>query len=136
MIETYAYLITGVGNEHIKERIEEANKKARKIAIGNVDTEEELELFFRMVIAKHRGVLMFDPVFEKYSLDELAFEAQILTFKSEDSNTPEQLSQIIEDNKEEAEDLFSDWEEEVTLGEKDFSPEEMEFMNSGKFVDT
>lgn len=131
MIKTLTYIITaGIETEDLAERIEEAQKNARRIAIGDLQSEEEIENFFRMVIAAARSVPMFCKELKDYSLEELAFEAEIVSFKGGDST--EQLSKIIEDNKTEAENLFDDWE---TQTEMEFSDSDLDFMNEGKFVE-
>lgn len=64
---------------HIKERMDEALRLAKRAADDIVETIEELELRFKIAISDHYNIPLFSDYFQGRILDELAFEAYFLS---------------------------------------------------------
>ena len=133
--EIFVEVFKGYIEPFLEERTEAAQKYARKIAHGTVDNVEEFETFLRWVIGKHYGLPIFDSYFERRTLDELIFEATLISELGKDN--VQKTSEVIKENQVEAESLFDDWiKEDLPKPEKPetmFDKEDEEFMKSGKF---
>jgi hypothetical protein len=94
-------------------RARQAQEKAQAIINGEVVTSEDLQNRIRYVLSRKYNIPFFSEFFENLTLDELFLEVMLITEKEK---TPEQkVSEMIMNNKEEVDDLFSDFEEDIPL---------------------
>lgn len=63
---------------HLKDRMDEALRLAKRAAEDIVETEAELELRFKIAISDHYNIPLFSDYFQDRILDELAFEAYFI----------------------------------------------------------
>ena len=97
----------------IEERIEAARVSAQKILNGEIEGVEDFRLALRYVISRSKGMGIFDEYFDKRTLDELVFEAELVQAKPRDN--VDQASKMLKDKPEEAKDLFADWDAEDAM---------------------
>lgn len=102
----------------INDRIEAAKEKARRIRDGIIETIEEFELSLRIFIGNYYKIPIFHKYFNDRTLDDLIFEAEIIRLIINNSDGEPRGAELLRKNREEAEELFSDWiKEEEELGD-------------------
>lgn len=62
---------------YLEQRIEAAKQKAKFIAEGKIEDEEDLRLVFQFVLCQKYNMPIFDPYFTDRTLDELMFEVYL-----------------------------------------------------------
>lgn len=62
---------------YLEQRIEAAKQKAKLIAEGKIEDEEDLRLVFQFVLCQKYNMPIFDPYFTDRTLDELMFEVYL-----------------------------------------------------------
>lgn len=62
---------------YLEQRIEAAKQKAKAIAAGKINDEEDLRLIFQFVLCQKYNIPIFDPYFVERTLDELMFEVYL-----------------------------------------------------------
>jgi hypothetical protein len=62
---------------YLEQRIEAAKQKAKAIASGKIEDEEDLRLVFQFVLCQKYNIPIFDPYFTERTLDELMFEVYL-----------------------------------------------------------
>jgi len=121
----------------LKQRIEKAQEKAQRIISGKTDDREEIMLSIRLVLAEHYNMPLFHKYFEDRTLEDLVLEIEIVTRNKVPG--AERGSQLLSDNKEQAEGMFDDWIEE-DMSEPPMSDDEWQetakkFMETGEFTE-
>lgn len=116
---------------YLEERIAAAKASARAVFDGY--DESSLIFFFRSLICEARRMGIFDPYFEKRTLDDLVFEVEIIRLArtSKETKASELLKAV---PKEEAEGMFDDWVDADTAAvDSKFDEDAKKFMQSGEF---
>jgi len=62
---------------HLKERIEAAEAKAKKLVHGQPDSEEELLIIYSVILSQKYNMPIFSEYFQERTIDELALEVFI-----------------------------------------------------------
>lgn len=62
---------------HLKERVEAAEAKAKKLVHGQPGSEEELLIIYSVILAQKYNIPIFSEYFQERTLDELALEVFI-----------------------------------------------------------
>ena len=62
---------------HLKERIEAAERKAKKLAHGQPDSEDELLIIYSVILSQKYNMPIFSEYFQERTIDELALEVFI-----------------------------------------------------------
>lgn len=119
---------------HLTERLDEALAKARRLIDNKIESLEDLNLAFRVVISDRYDIPLFDPYFADKTMDQLAFEAFFI--RERQTTGAATASKVISDNQEEAakavEDQFAEFEELQKPSEAE-RKQWADFMDSGKF---
>lgn len=133
--------------EHfLDQRIEAAKKLADKIRNAqSIDTEEDAEQVLRYVLSRYYKIPYFSEYFDKLTLDQLFFEAELITHEKPVTQAPEDTAKVIKDNKVEADkviDEFDSWikqdleppPSDAEIKEDPFFQVAKDFMQTGNFV--
>jgi len=117
----------------LQERLDDAKKRAEDILSGTIATESDLEMVLRVVISKYYRIPIFDRYFSDRTIDELMFEAHIIT--KPEASREEAATNFVSENLDAMVNAVEDAWEEVSAVKP--SQEELErmgaFMNTGKF---
>lgn len=98
--------------QHLEERIDSAKKRALAVkTAASVQTVEEAELVLRMIISNHYKIPFFDEYFDKRTIDELFFEAELIALHS--SSDEQNTSRTIKESKKEIAGLADEMEKEL-----------------------
>ena len=62
---------------HLKERIEAAERKAKKLVHGQPDSEDELLIIYSTILSQKYNMPIFSEYFQERTIDELALEVFI-----------------------------------------------------------
>lgn len=62
---------------HLKERIEAAERKAKKLVHGQPDSEDELLIIYSVILSQKYNMPIFSEYFQERTIDELALEVFI-----------------------------------------------------------
>ena len=62
---------------HLKERIEAAERKAKKLVHGQHDSEDELLIIYSVILSQKYNMPIFSEYFQERTIDELALEVFI-----------------------------------------------------------
>ena len=62
---------------HLKERIEAAERKAKKLVHGQPDSEDELLIIYSTILSQKYNMPIFSDYFQERTIDELALEVFI-----------------------------------------------------------
>ena len=62
---------------HLKERIELAEARAKKLVHGQPDSEEELLIIYSVILSQKYNIPIFSEYFQERTIDELALEVFI-----------------------------------------------------------
>lgn len=106
---------------HLEERIKAAKARAKRIKYNiDINSLEDAEMVLRFVLSRHYGMPLFDKYFDERTLDELFFEAELVL--PEKAQTPEDLSNVVNDNKEEVSQLADEFEEWIDRSDAPLDP--------------
>jgi hypothetical protein len=95
--------------QHLAERIEAAQKRAEMVRSGqNADTEEQVIDVLKYVISRHYSIPFFDKYFDDRTIDELFFEAALVSPKTPEANI-DYASKVTKEAKEELVTMFDEW---------------------------
>lgn len=122
------------------ERIQKAKEYASLIKNGrNITKLEDIEMSLRYVLSKHYKIPMFHDYFEKLTIDQLFFEAELIV--SEYKTHTQTVSETIQENKSEidslVEEMESDWNDMAVDESLESDPVfqmAKDFMKTGKFL--
>ena len=114
----------------LERRIEQAKEYAAKIASGLGDSEQDIEITYRMFLSEHYSLPIFDEYFEKRTFDQLAFEVYLIKRRKEP--VLENVAETISQNLKEAADAASTGWDDVDVSDAEL--ERMsKFMETGEF---
>jgi len=121
---------------HFDERIKKAQARAQRVMDGTYDPEdgEDGVLFvMRWIICQHWSIPIFDPYFENRTLDDMAFEVELIRLSKAPSDA--RTSEILKEAPQsELNSLTDDWlEEDQAALDKKFKEDSMKFMQDGNF---
>lgn len=106
-----------------------AKELAQRIYSNNIDTEEELVLSLHWILSSYYKIPLFSDYFKGRSLDQLILECELIRLMS--TNSEQQTSDLLNNNKEEAESLFDDWE--TVPADESWKEDAERFMNTNNF---
>lgn len=121
---------------HFEERVKLAQARAQRVMDGAYDPadgEDGVLFVLRWIICQHWNIPVFDPYFEKRTLDDLAFEVELIRLSKAPSDA--RTSEILKDApKKELDALTDDWaDEDQAILDKQFQEDAMKFMQGGNF---
>lgn len=119
-----------------EERAVLAKEKASRVFNGNYKDYSEVLLYLIWILAQHYKIPVFDSYFKDRSLDDLIFEVELIRLQR--LPPEEHKSEVINQNRKEAEELFDDFEDEEMISpESDDSFNEMakKFMETNDFLE-
>lgn len=120
--------------EHnIEERLEAAKDYASKILSGKIDSVEDFRTLLEYRIAEAKGILLFDDVFKKFTLDQLMVMHELIIQQT--VPTEQKMSETIASATEEEKDEMFDFMKDIEKAEENnkFMQDAMNFMETGEF---
>jgi len=121
---------------YLKERLDAALEKAKRLLSGKTETLEDLNLSLRAIISNHYNIPLLSSYYDDKTLDDLAFE--VFYLKERNTTGSQTVSQAAQDNPEEIskviEDQFAEFEDFKMPEPNEEEKQRMkDFFNTGKF---
>jgi hypothetical protein len=120
--------------DNIDERVSRAKERARKLLAGDPESPDDVIYALRAILCREYKMPLFDPYFQDRTIDELVFEIELV--RGQQISGTQRGSEMLKEQKEEAQDLFADWEAAETgenLVDEKFVEEAKRFMQTGEF---
>jgi len=125
--------------------IQDIKELAKNVYNGSENSDfNTMEMQLRNVISVHYNIPMFDDYFDKLTIAQLIFEAELIILRTMPQEQKDQNIMQSKEAKEELDHLFDDWDEEeknvwTDMDLDDKMKEQMDesvqrFVNEGKFI--
>lgn len=114
------------GDKHLDLLIKNSKIKANKIKTDQFSSMDDFELSLRLWFSRKYNMPMFHPILDNYDIEKMLLEIQL---HKEDTISGKEVAEMLKDQKEEIDDMFKDFDEQL-------APEEQEFMKNIDWEDT
>ena len=119
----------------IDERVKQAQDRAQRILAGTLESEEDFMYAMILMIDREKRIGMFSDYYKNRTLDELVFEAELVTGKP--LSGAEAGQRTLEGASKEAKTELGDWMQKEIEGlegiDDQFAQDAKAFMETGNF---